>query len=74
MSRAPVRCRIGARGEVPDNVSSVPSRVAYVTHFGVRATLERWPVIVGAGVLVFRYQREHCYTLRNVCLLTGALA
>ena len=32
-----------------------------------------WPVIVGAGVLLFRYRREHYYTLRNVCLLTGAL-
>jgi hypothetical protein len=32
-----------------------------------------WPVIIGAGVLLFRYQREHYYTLRNVCLLTGAL-
>lgn len=32
-----------------------------------------WPVIIGAGVLLFRYRREHYYTLRNVCLLTGAL-
>jgi hypothetical protein len=32
-----------------------------------------WPVIVGAGVLLFRYRREHYYSLRNVCLLTGAL-
>jgi len=32
-----------------------------------------WPVIVGAGILLFRYRREHYYTLRNVCLLTGAL-
>jgi hypothetical protein len=31
-----------------------------------------WPVIIGAGVLLFRYRREHYYTLRNVCLLTGA--
>jgi hypothetical protein len=32
-----------------------------------------WPVILGAGVLLFRYRREQYYTLRNVCLLTGAL-
>jgi hypothetical protein len=32
-----------------------------------------WPVIVVAGLLLFRYRREHYYTLRNVCLLTGAL-
>jgi hypothetical protein len=32
-----------------------------------------WPVIIGAGVLLFRYRREHYYTLRNVCLVTGAL-
>ena len=32
-----------------------------------------WPVIIGAGVLLFRYRREHYYSLRNVCLLTGAL-
>jgi hypothetical protein len=32
-----------------------------------------WPVIIGAGILLFRYRREHYYTLRNVCLLTGAL-
>ena len=35
--------------------------------------LGHWPVIIGAGVLLFRYRREHYYTLRNVCLLTGAL-
>lgn len=32
-----------------------------------------WPVILAAGVLLFRYRREHYYSLRNVCLLTGAL-
>jgi hypothetical protein len=31
-----------------------------------------WPVIIGAGILLFRYRREHYYTLRNVCLMTGA--
>jgi hypothetical protein len=31
-----------------------------------------WPVMIIAGVLLFRYRREHYYTLRNVCLLTGA--
>jgi hypothetical protein len=35
--------------------------------------LGHWPVIIGAGVLLFRYRREHYYSLRNVCLLTGAL-
>jgi hypothetical protein len=32
-----------------------------------------WPVLVGAGVLLFRFRREHYYRLRNVCLLTGAV-
>jgi hypothetical protein len=31
-----------------------------------------WPVIIGAGLLLFHYRREHYYTLRNVCLMTGA--
>jgi hypothetical protein len=32
-----------------------------------------WPVLIVAGVLLFHYRREHYYTLRNVCLITGAL-
>ena len=32
-----------------------------------------WPVLIGAGVLLFHYRREHYYTLRNACLLTGLL-
>ena len=32
-----------------------------------------WPVLIVAGVLLFHYRREHYYTLRNACLLTGAL-
>ena len=32
-----------------------------------------WPVLILAGVLLFRYRREHYYTLRNVCLITGLL-
>jgi PAP2 superfamily protein len=32
-----------------------------------------WPLLVIAGLLLFRYRREHYYTLRNVCLLTGML-
>ena len=32
-----------------------------------------WPVLVVAGVLLFHYRREQYYTLRNACLLTGAL-
>ncbi|HEY6886634.1 MAG TPA: phosphatase PAP2 family protein [Solirubrobacter sp.] len=32
-----------------------------------------WPVLILAGVLLYRYRREHYYTLRNVCLLTGLL-
>ena len=32
-----------------------------------------WPVLIVAGMLLFRYRREHYYRLRNVCLLTGAL-
>ncbi len=30
-----------------------------------------WPVLIGAGVLLFRLRRAHYYRLRNVCLLTG---
>jgi PAP2 superfamily protein len=32
-----------------------------------------WPVLVVAGVLLFRYRREEYYTLRDVCLITGLL-
>ncbi len=32
-----------------------------------------WPVLIAAGVLLYRYRREHYYTLRNACLLTGLL-
>jgi membrane-associated phospholipid phosphatase len=32
-----------------------------------------WPVLIIAGVLLFRYRRDHYYTLRNACLLTGLL-
>jgi len=32
-----------------------------------------WPVLIGAGVLLYRFRREQYYTLRNACLLTGAL-
>jgi hypothetical protein len=32
-----------------------------------------WPVLIVAGVLLYRYRREHYYTLRNACLLTGLL-
>ena len=32
-----------------------------------------WPVLIGAGVLLYRYRRSHYYRLRNVCLLTGLL-
>jgi hypothetical protein len=32
-----------------------------------------WPVLIIAGVLLFHYRREHYYTLRNACLLTGLL-
>jgi hypothetical protein len=30
-----------------------------------------WPVLVAAGVLLFRYRPRSYYRLRNVCLLTG---
>lgn len=30
-----------------------------------------WPVLIGAGLLLFRYRRRQYYTLRNACLLTG---
>ena len=30
-----------------------------------------WPVLIGSGVLLFRYRRPHYYRLRNVCVLTG---
>jgi hypothetical protein len=30
-----------------------------------------WPVLIVAGVLLYRYRRRHYYRLRNVCLLTG---
>jgi len=32
-----------------------------------------WPVLIAAGALLFHYRREHYYTLRNACLLTGLL-
>jgi hypothetical protein len=32
-----------------------------------------WPVLLGAGVLMFRHRRAHYYRLRNVCLLTGLI-
>ena len=32
-----------------------------------------WPVLLGAGVLLFRHRRSHYYRLRNVCLLTGLI-
>jgi membrane-associated phospholipid phosphatase len=32
-----------------------------------------WPVLVVAGVLLYRYRRDQYYTLRNACLLTGLL-
>ena len=32
-----------------------------------------WPVLIVAGFLLYRYRREHYYTLRNACLLTGLL-
>ena len=30
-----------------------------------------WPVLIGAGVLLYRYRPESYYRLRNVCLITG---
>ena len=30
-------------------------------------------MLIAAGFLLFRFRREQYYTLRNVCLLTGAL-
>ena len=30
-----------------------------------------WPVLIGAGVLLFRFRRPSYYRLRNVCLITG---
>jgi membrane-associated phospholipid phosphatase len=30
-----------------------------------------WPVLIGAGLLLFRYRPRFYYRLRNVCLLTG---
>ena len=30
-----------------------------------------WPVLLGAGVLLFHFRRPSYYRLRNVCLLTG---
>jgi hypothetical protein len=32
-----------------------------------------WPVIIGGGVLLFRYSRDHYYRLRNAILLTGLI-
>jgi hypothetical protein len=32
-----------------------------------------WPVLIAAGFLLYRFRREQYYSLRNVCLLTGAL-
>ena len=30
-----------------------------------------WPVLIAAGILLFRYRPRSYYRLRNVCLLTG---
>ena len=30
-----------------------------------------WPVLIGAGVMLYRYRPESYYRLRNVCLITG---
>jgi hypothetical protein len=30
-----------------------------------------WPVLIAAGVLLFRYRPRYYYRLRNVCLITG---
>ena len=30
-----------------------------------------WPVLIGAGVLLYRFRRPSYYRLRNVCLITG---
>ena len=32
-----------------------------------------WPVLIVAGLLLFRYRRTHYYALRDACLLTGLL-
>jgi hypothetical protein len=32
-----------------------------------------WPLLIAAGILLFRYRRPHYYRLRNVCLLTGLI-
>jgi hypothetical protein len=32
-----------------------------------------WPVLIAAGFLLYRFRRDQYYSLRNVCLLTGAL-
>ena len=32
-----------------------------------------WPVLIAAGILLFRYRRDHYYMLRNACLITGLL-
>jgi hypothetical protein len=32
-----------------------------------------WPVLIVAGLLLYRYRREQYYRLRNACLLTGLL-
>lgn len=30
-----------------------------------------WPVLILSGLLLFRFRREHYWTLRNACLLSG---
>jgi hypothetical protein len=32
-----------------------------------------WPMLIGGGILLFRYRRAHYYRLRNVCLLSGLI-
>jgi hypothetical protein len=32
-----------------------------------------WPLLVVAGVLLFRHRRREYYTLRNACLISGAI-
>ena len=32
-----------------------------------------WPILIAAGVLLFRHRPAHYYRLRNVCLLSGLL-
>jgi hypothetical protein len=32
-----------------------------------------WPILIGAGILLFRYRRRDYYRLRNACILTGLI-